>query len=106
MNQQILISLNYCEILNEKFTKTPKLAVRFPDSPCAQKEEAQTLISFVKDRPGHDARYAVDITKIQENLGYKPNVQFRVGLAETVDWYLENEDLVAIYTGWFISKRD
>jgi len=81
-----------CEILNEKFTKIPKLSVRFPDSPCAQKKEAQTLISFVKDRPGHDARYAVDTTKIQANLGYKPTVQLRVGLAETVDWYLENED--------------
>ena len=63
----------------------------FPRFTCAQKKEAQT-ISFVKDRPGHDARYAVDTTKIQANLGYKPTVQLRVGLAETVDWYLENED--------------
>jgi dTDP-glucose 4,6-dehydratase len=89
-NLNIVTSL--CNILNQKFAEIPNLAVRFPNSPCARNKEAQTLISFVNDRPGHDARYAVDTTKIQENLGYKPAMEFEVGLTKTVEWYLENED--------------
>jgi dTDP-glucose 4,6-dehydratase len=49
-------------------------------------------ITFVKDRAGHDLRYAIDSAKIQRELGWKPSLQFEEGLAKTVDWYLENED--------------
>jgi len=52
----------------------------------------ESLISFVKDRPGHDLRYAIDSSKIRRELGWKPSVSFEKGLADTVDWYLENED--------------
>ena len=47
-------------------------------------------ITFVKDRPGHDRRYAIDCSKIQRELGWKPRETFESGLAKTVDWYLEN----------------
>ena len=50
------------------------------------------LISFVDDRPGHDLRYAIDIAKIRDELGWTPSVSFEEGLAVTVDWYLANED--------------
>ncbi|WP_417808814.1 dTDP-glucose 4,6-dehydratase [Thioclava sp.] len=50
------------------------------------------LISFVKDRPGHDARYAIDPTRIREELGWRPSVTVEEGLERTVCWYLENED--------------
>jgi len=50
------------------------------------------LITFVEDRPGHDARYAIDPTRIREELGWRPSVTVDEGLALTVDWYLENED--------------
>lgn len=50
------------------------------------------LITFVKDRPGHDLRYAIDATKINQELGYKPSVTFEEGLSQTIDWYLENEE--------------
>lgn len=53
---------------------------------------SEKLISFVKDRPGHDLRYAIDATKINQELGYKPSVTFEEGLSETIDWYLENEE--------------
>ena len=49
------------------------------------------LITFVKDRAGHDMRYAIDSSKIQNELGWKPSLQFEEGLEKTVDWYLENE---------------
>ena len=50
------------------------------------------LITFVQDRPGHDLRYAIDATKIERELGWKPSVNFEEGLDTTVDWYLANED--------------
>lgn len=51
-----------------------------------------SLLTFVKDRPGHDKRYAIDATKLEHELGWKPSVTFEQGLSLTIDWYLENED--------------
>ncbi len=50
------------------------------------------LIEFVTDRPGHDLRYAIDPTRIREELGWRPSVTLEQGLAQTVDWYIANED--------------
>lgn len=50
------------------------------------------LIEYVADRPGHDQRYAIDATKIERELGWRPTVDFEKGLARTVHWYLQNED--------------
>jgi len=50
------------------------------------------LISYVKDRPGHDLRYAIDASKINKELGWKPSVNFEEGLEKTIDWYLSNEE--------------
>lgn len=52
----------------------------------------EQLITFVKDRAGHDLRYAIDSTKLQNELGWKPSLQFEEGLEKTVDWYLANEE--------------
>lgn len=52
----------------------------------------EKLITFVKDRAGHDLRYAIDSTKLQNELGWKPSLQFEEGLERTVDWYLANEE--------------
>ncbi|PZO09570.1 MAG: dTDP-glucose 4,6-dehydratase [Lysobacteraceae bacterium] len=54
----------------------------------------ESQISFVKDRPGHDRRYAIDAGKIQGELGWQPTVSFEQGMAATVDWYLANGDWV------------
>jgi dTDP-glucose 4,6-dehydratase len=54
----------------------------------------ETLIEFVKDRPGHDRRYAIDASKLQRELGWKPSVDFETGIARTVGWYLANQDWV------------
>jgi dTDP-glucose 4,6-dehydratase len=56
------------------------------------KGTSEQLITFVKDRPGHDLRYAIDASKINEELGWEPSVTFEQGLAKTIDWYLNNED--------------
>lgn len=52
----------------------------------------EKLITFVKDRAGHDLRYAIDSTKLQNDLGWKPSLQFEEGLDKTVDWYLSNDE--------------
>lgn len=57
-----------------------------------QKGESEKLITYVKDRPGHDRRYAIDATKINKELGWKPSVTFEEGLSKTIDWYLENTE--------------
>jgi len=52
------------------------------------------LIAYVADRPGHDLRYAIDATKLKNELGWTPSLDFEEGLERTVDWYLNNEDWV------------
>ena len=54
--------------------------------------ESDKLITYVKDRPGHDLRYAIDANKINKELGWKPTVTFEEGLEQTIDWYLSNTD--------------
>ncbi|MGB0863595.1 MAG: dTDP-glucose 4,6-dehydratase [Saprospiraceae bacterium] len=54
--------------------------------------KSEKLITFVKDRAGHDLRYAIDASKLENELGWKPSLQFKEGLSKTIDWYLENED--------------
>ncbi|WP_299318380.1 dTDP-glucose 4,6-dehydratase [uncultured Maribacter sp.] len=60
--------------------------------------ESEKLIAYVKDRPGHDLRYAIDATKINKELGWKPSVTFEEGLELTVDWYFDNSDWLSHVT--------
>lgn len=53
---------------------------------------SEKLITYVKDRPGHDLRYAIDATKINKDLGWSPSVTFEQGLSETIDWFLSNQE--------------
>ena len=53
---------------------------------------SEQLITYVTDRAGHDLRYAIDATKIMNELGWKPSLQFEEGLEKTVDWFLSNQE--------------
>jgi dTDP-glucose 4,6-dehydratase len=66
-----------CRLMDEKLGNAPG--------------ESEALITYVKDRPGHDRRYAIDASKINRELGWKPSVTFEEGLSYTIDWYLENK---------------
>ena len=65
-----------CKVMDEKLGRTAG--------------ESSKLITYVKDRPGHDLRYAIDANKINKELGWKPTVTFEEGLEQTIDWYLSN----------------
>ena len=70
-----------------------KLLCRLMDEKLGREEgESEKLITYVKDRPGHDRRYAIDATKINRELGWEPSVTFEEGLRQTIDWYLQNEE--------------
>jgi dTDP-glucose 4,6-dehydratase len=66
--------------------------------------ESANLITYVKDRPGHDLRYAIDANKINKELGWKPTVTFEEGLEQTIDWYLSNTDWLNNVTSGEYSK--
>ena len=67
-----------CQQMDEKLNRT--------------KGSSEKLITYVKDRPGHDLRYAINASKINKELGWKPSVTFEEGLNKTIDWYLNNTD--------------
>jgi dTDP-glucose 4,6-dehydratase len=67
-----------CQIMDEKLGR--------------EKGKSEELITYVKDRPGHDLRYAIDASKINKELGWKPSVTFEEGLERTINWYLNNEE--------------
>lgn len=67
-----------CNIMDQKLGRT--------------EGKSQELITYVKDRPGHDLRYAIDASKINRELGWKPSVTFEEGLEKTINWYLNNEE--------------
>ena len=70
-----------------------KLLCQQMDLKLGRKEgESEKLITYVKDRPGHDLRYAIDASKINKELGWKPSVTFEQGLSKTIDWYLSNTE--------------
>jgi dTDP-glucose 4,6-dehydratase len=66
--------------------------------------ESEKLINYVKDRPGHDLRYAIDASKINKELGWKPSVTFEEGLNQTIDWFLANEEWLKNVTSGEYSK--
>ena len=69
-----------------------------------EKGSSEKLITYVKDRPGHDLRYAIDASKINRELGWSPTVTFEEGLSKTIDWYLSNEDWLSNVTSGAYQK--
>lgn len=70
-----------------------KLLCKLMDEKLGNKKgESEKLITYIKDRPGHDRRYAIDASKISKELGWQPSVTFEEGLSQTIDWYLQNTE--------------
>jgi dTDP-glucose 4,6-dehydratase len=80
-----------CAAVDAAFAGDGDLARRFPQAPPARGEASSERIRFVRDRPGHDQRYAIDPTKLETELGFASRVEFAAGLRETVDWYVGHE---------------
>jgi dTDP-glucose 4,6-dehydratase len=79
-----------CGLVDEHLTAHPQLKGVFPQSPAARGQRSEELISYVRDRPGHDRRYAIDYRKAERELGYSPGRRLAQGLRETLEWYLTN----------------
>ena len=79
--QNLVVVKTICALLDERL-------------PLADGRAREALITYVKDRPGHDRRYAIDASKLQGELGWQPAVTFEQGMARTVDWYLQNQPWV------------
>jgi dTDP-glucose 4,6-dehydratase len=87
--ENILIVQMICDILDEI-------------KPPADGNPRRNLITFVKDRPGHDRRYAIDFSKLKKELGWSPKESFKSGLRKTINWYLKQSNWVAnIKTGTY-----
>jgi len=81
------------EVVHSICSTVDELRPDLPHTPC------KSLISYVKDRPGHDRRYAIDFQKIKSEMGWRPTLSFQEGLTKTVRWYLEHPEWVAHVVG-------
>ncbi len=95
--QNIAVVHTLCDILDEL---APRAGSRYKD-----------LVTFVRDRPGHDRRYAIDPTKIRTELGWEPSFTFEAGMRQTVQWYLDHQDWVqrvtsGAYREWVTAHYD
>ncbi len=79
------------KLVEQEFLNNKELARRFPSAKAAIERNTESLITYVTDRLGHDRRYAIDATKTNNELGYKPRETFESGISKTVAWYLNNE---------------
>jgi len=79
-----------CDLMDEQISQRPELAAAFPTSPAALGRRSNELITHVRDRLGHDRRYAIDFAKAKRELGYAPGRDFSNGIRATVEWYLSH----------------
>jgi dTDP-glucose 4,6-dehydratase len=100
-----------CELVDERLKAHPEYRASFPASPIYNGTKAVQLISHVRDRPGHDRRYAINYSKAAKSLGYAPARDLLSGLGSTVDWYLRQvnwwQDLLGRdYAAWLRKNYD
>ena len=98
-SENLVLVRTLCEVADRAFAAETALVSRFPHCPAARGERCSTLIQFVKDRPGHDRRYAIDCGKIERELGYRARMSLESGLGDTFQWYVRNEP-------WWRAVRD
>jgi dTDP-glucose 4,6-dehydratase len=81
-----------CRLMDERFAGNAVLGEKYPAANAAKAGRSADLITFVKDRPGHDRRYAIDAAKSREILGYTPLESFETGIRKTIQWYLSHDE--------------
>ena len=79
-----------CDLIHNKFLQDTEFVERFPNCPSSQGNHPDTLITHIKDRLGHDRRYAINADKISSNFGYIPKESFETGIQKTLTWFLKN----------------
>lgn len=97
------------KLVEKEFKNNLQLSVAFPMAKAAINQNTESLITYVKDRLGHDRRYAIDATKTNDELGYEPQETFETGIEKTVLWYLNNESwwknvMDGSYQNWIDSQ--
>ena len=107
----IHIVRSLCDLLDARLNAHPAYRAAFPASPAFNGSSALQLITHVRDRPGHDRRYAIDYSKASHDLGYAPARNLEIGLGSTVDWYLRQvqwwQDLLGRdYAAWLRKNYD
>lgn len=88
-----------CELIDKFCDNNEKLSEIFPKLPTVHGRNSNSLITFIKDRPGHDLRYAINTTKISNELSFSPKETFESGIRKTIQWYIDN-------TSWWFSLLD
>ena len=88
--ENITLVRELCRVVDGAFARDASLKQRFPGSPAASGRPSDSLIAFVKDRPGHDRRYAIDCGKAEHELQFQPLVAVTTGLRQTLHWFLVN----------------
>ncbi len=86
----ITIVRTLCALVDQRLGANAELRAAYPGAPAANGRSSLDLITHVRDRPGHDRRYAIDFAKARRELGYAPSRNLAAGLQETLDWFLEN----------------
>jgi dTDP-glucose 4,6-dehydratase len=96
--ENIALVRRLCAIVDDCVGSSSELRQSFPDCAVAHGEISERLVRYVKDRPGHDRRYAIDCTKIERACAFGPRISLEDGLRRTVSWYLDRAD--TLRTGW------
>ena len=107
----ISIVREICSLIDRRFASGPDLADIYKECPAASGDPTESLVTYVKDRPGHDWRYAIDASKIEGELKFSPQEDFESGLERTLDWVLSNESwwravMDGSYREWIDTQYD
>ena len=91
-HSNINIVIMLCKVIDELFSRKPEMKLQYRECPAAKNIACKSLITYVTNRPGHDNRYAINETKIQQELGHNPKQDFTSGIQKTIQWYLNNSN--------------
>ena len=100
-----------CDLVDRRISESDELRRQYPNAPVCQGKKARNLITYVKNRLGHDRRYAIDPNKSNSELDYMPEESFETGIEKTLDWYIKNQSwwcdtMPSEYQSWIKQQRE